>query len=68
MALPEETHATRRRMAETERGSSRRQPTAEPGRLAERPATDELMDRIDDRSGGRVSFKQAARDLAEDRR
>ena len=34
---------------------------------AERPSVDEVLDRIESRSGGRVGFQQAADDLAEER-
>jgi hypothetical protein len=36
-------------------------------RLAERPALDDVLDRIDRRRGGRVGLRQAADDLGEER-
>jgi len=36
-------------------------------RLAERPSIDEVLDRIDRRSGGQVGLRQAADDLGEER-
>ena len=66
--LPEETHAVLRRRAESEGKSLQRYLVAELGRLAKRPTIEELMNRFDGYSGGRVSFRQAAEDLAEDRK
>lgn len=40
---------------------------AELKRLAERPTVDEVLDRIERRSGGRVGLDQAVADLGEDR-
>ena len=40
---------------------------AELRQLAARPTVDELMDRVDSRSGGRVSFRREVEDVAEDR-
>ena len=40
---------------------------AELDRQRDRPSVDDLMDRIDRRSSGHVSFEQAVQDLAEDR-
>ncbi len=36
-------------------------------RLAERPAIDDVLDRIDRRRGGRVGLAQAAEDLRQER-
>ena len=65
--LPEETHATLRRRAANEGKSLQRYLVAVLERHAERPTIDELMDRIDARSGGHVPYEQAVEDLVEDR-
>jgi hypothetical protein len=36
-------------------------------RLAERPSVDEVLDRIERRSGGQVGLRRAAEDLSEER-
>ncbi len=41
--------------------------TSELRRLAERPSVDEVLDRIERRSGGQVGLRQAAEDLGEER-
>jgi len=65
--LPDDVHAALRRRAER-RGQSLQQFLAgELRRLAERPSIDEVLDRIDHRSGGRVGLRQAADDLGEER-
>lgn len=65
--LPDETHAVLRRRATREGKSLQQYLFAELRQLAARPTIDELLDRVDSRSGGRVPFKQAVEDLAEDR-
>jgi plasmid stability protein len=65
--VPEDVHAALQRRAER-RGQSLQQFLAgELRRLAERPSVDEVLDRIEGRSGGRVGLQQAADDLAEER-
>ena len=65
--LPDDVHAALQRRAER-RGQSLQQFLAgELRRLAERPSIDEVLDRIDHRSGGRVGLRQAADDLGEER-
>ena len=66
--LPEDTHAVLRGRAASEGKTLQQYLVAELKRLAERPTIEELMDRIDGQSGGRVSFEQAVKDLAEDRK
>ena len=65
--LPDETHAVLRHRAGREGKSLQQYLVAELRQLAARPTINELMDRVDNRSGGRVTFKQAVEDLAEDR-
>lgn len=65
--VPEDVHTALQRRAE-QRGQSLQQYLAgELRRLAERPSVDEVLDRIERRSGGRVGLQQAADDLAEER-
>jgi antitoxin FitA len=65
--LPDDVHAALQRRAE-QRGQSLQQfLAAELRRLAERPAMDDVLDRISRRRGGRVGLRQAADDLAEER-
>lgn len=66
--LPEEVHAQLQRRAENEGMSLQQYLIAELKRLAERPTVDEVLGRIERRSGGRVGLDQAVADLAEDRR
>lgn len=65
--VPEDVHTALQRRAE-QRGQSLQQYLAgELRRLAERPSVDEVLDRIERRSGGRVGLEQATDDLAEER-
>ena len=65
--VPEDVHAALQRRAE-QRGQSLQQYLAgELRRLAERPSVDEVLDRIERHSGGRVGLQQAADDLAQER-
>lgn len=65
--VPEDVHAALQRRAER-RGQSLQQFLAgELRRLAERPSMDEVLDRIEGRTGGQVGLEQAADDLAEER-
>lgn len=65
--IPEDIHATLQRRAERHGQSLQQYLAAELRRLAERPSIDEVLDRIDRQQGGRVGFRQAVEDLAEDR-
>lgn len=65
--IPDEIHAALQRRAERRGQSLQQFLAAELRRLAERPAMDDVLDRIDRRSGGRVGFRQAADDLADER-
>ncbi|WP_420614267.1 FitA-like ribbon-helix-helix domain-containing protein [Candidatus Spongiisocius sp.] len=65
--LPDDTHAVLRSRAMREGKSLQQYLFAELRQLAARPTVDELMDRVDSRSGGRVSFRRAVEDVAEDR-
>jgi plasmid stability protein len=65
--VPDDIHAALQRRAER-RGQSLQQFLAsELRRLAERPGVDEVLDRIERRSGGQVGLRQAAEDLSEER-
>jgi len=65
--LTEETHRELLRRAE-ERGQSLQQYlAAELARLALSPTLEDVLRRIETRSGGRVGLDQAAADLAEER-
>jgi plasmid stability protein len=65
--VPEDVHTALQRRAE-QRGQSLQQYLAgELRRLAERPSVDEVLDRIERHSGGRVGLQQASDDLAEER-
>ena len=65
--LPDDVHAALQRRAERRGQSLQQFLSAELRRLAERPAIDDVLDRIDRRRGGRVGLRQAADDLAEER-
>lgn len=65
--IPEDIHAALQRRAERHGQSLQQYLAAELRRLAERPSIDEVLDRIDSQRGGRVGFRQAVEDLAEDR-
>lgn len=65
--IPEDVHAALQHRAE-QRGQSLQQYLAsELRRLAERPSVGDVLDRIEQRRGGRVGFAQAVDDLAEER-
>jgi plasmid stability protein len=65
--VPDDVHAALQRRAER-RGQSLQQFLAgELRRLAERPSVDEVLDRIDSRTGGHVGLRRAAEDLDEER-
>ena len=65
--LPDEVHAALQRRAERRGQSLQQYLAAELTRLAQRPALDELLDRVDRRRGGQVGFEQAVEDLAAER-
>jgi len=65
--LPEDVHAALQRRAERRGQSLQQFLSIELRRLAERPSVDEVLDRIEGRSGGRVGLRQAAEDLSEER-
>ncbi|MGF1667088.1 MAG: hypothetical protein ACFCVC_12545 [Acidimicrobiia bacterium] len=66
--LPAEVHAQLQRRAESQGQSLQQYLTGELTRLAERPTLDEVLDRIERRSGGTVGFDQAVSDLTEERK
>jgi antitoxin FitA len=63
--VPDDVHAVLQRRAERRGQSLQQFLISELRRLAERPAVDEVLDRIERRRGGRVGLAQAANDLAE---
>ena len=65
--LPDEVHAALQRRAERRGQSLQQYLAAELTRLAQRPALDELLERVDRRRGGHVGFDQAVEDLAAER-
>lgn len=65
--IPDDVHAALQRRAERRGQSLQQFLAAELRRLAERPAIDDVLDRIGRHRGGRVGLRQAADDLAEER-
>jgi antitoxin FitA len=65
--VPAEVHDTLQHRAERRGQSLQQYLAAELRRLAERPSLDEVLDRIDERHGGRVGLGQAVEDLAAER-
>jgi len=65
--IPDDVHAALQRRAERRGQSLQQYLSSELRRLAGRPSIDEVLDRIDRRSGGRVGLAQAAEDLSEER-
>ena len=65
--LPDAVHAQLQRRAKSQGQSLQQYLVAELKRLAERPTIDEVLDRIEQRRGGRVGLDQAVADLTEDR-
>ncbi len=65
--LPEETHRQLLRRAEARGQSLQQYLAAELTRLAGSPTLDDVLRRIEARSGGRVGLGQAAADLADER-
>jgi len=66
--LPEPVHAVLQERAASRGLSLQQYLTTELRRLAERPPVDEVLARIERRSGGRIGLEQAVQDLAHDRR
>ena len=65
--VPDEVHAALQRQAQR-RGQSLQQYLAgELRRLAETPTIDEVLERIGQRRGGKVGFRQAVEDLTDER-
>jgi len=64
--VPDDVHAALQRRAERRGQSLQQFLTSELRRLAERPSVDEVLDRMEQRSGGRVGLRQAAEDLGEE--
>jgi plasmid stability protein len=65
--LPDDVHAALQRRAERRGQSLQQFLSSELRRLAERPSVDEVLDRIERRSGGQVGLRRAAEDLDEER-
>jgi hypothetical protein len=65
--VPDDVHAGLQRRAERRGQSLQQFLISELRGLAERPAVDEVLGRIERRRGGRVGLAQAADDLAEGR-
>ena len=65
--LPADVHAALQRRAERRGQSLQQFLSSELRKLAERPSPDEVLDRIERRSGGQVGLRQAAEDLGEER-
>jgi len=65
--VPDDVHAALQRRAERRGQSLQQFLSSELRRLAERPSVDEVLDRIEHRSGGQVGLRQAAEDLDEER-
>ena len=65
--VPDDVHAVLQHRAESRGQSLQQYLAAELRRLAERPSLEEVLDRIDKRSGGRVGLARAAEDLAAER-
>lgn len=65
--VPAEIHAALQRKAEQRHQSLQQYLASELRRLAERPQLDDVLDRIEQRRGGRVGLHQAVEDLAAER-
>ncbi len=66
--LPEPIHAVLQERAASRGLSLQQYLSGELRRLAERPTMDEVLARIEHRSGGRIGFARAVEDLAHERR
>jgi antitoxin FitA len=65
--LPEEVHMALRQRAQGRGQSLQAYLIAELRRLSERPSLGDVLDRINERQGGRVGLQQAVGDLSEER-
>lgn len=65
--LPDNVHEQLQRRAERAGQSLQQYLTTELKRLVQRPTVEELLERIERRSGGRVGLEQASLDLADER-
>jgi hypothetical protein len=65
--VPEDVHAALQLRAERQGQSLQQYLAGELTRLAERPTLDEVLDRIERRSGGTVGFGRAVEDLSGER-
>jgi hypothetical protein len=66
--LPDEVYAALRRRAEASGQTLHDHLVEELTRLAAQPTVDEVLDRVGGRRGGRVGLREAAADLAKERR
>lgn len=65
--LPDEVHQGLQRRAEAEGTSLQQYPARELTKLAQTPTLSDVVNRITRRSGGKVGFGTAVRDLVEER-
>lgn len=65
--VPEDVHGQLQRRAQARGQSLQQYLAAELRRLAERPTMDEVLARIETRSGGKVGLQQAVADLSAER-
>ena len=65
--VPANVHAKLQERADGQGQSLQQYLIIELRRLSERPTMDEVLDRIESRSGGRVGLERASEDLSEDR-
>ena len=65
--LPDDVHEQLQRRAEQAGQSLQQFLTTELKRLAQRPSVEEVLSRIERRSGGRVGLQQATNDLGDER-
>ena len=65
--LPDDVHERLQRRAAQAGQSLQQYLTVELKRLAQRPTVDEVLERIERRTGGKVGLEQASLDLAEER-
>jgi plasmid stability protein len=65
--LPDDVHAALQQRAKRAGQSLQQYLTRELTRIAARPSLDEVLDRIEQRTGGTVGLEQAAADLGTER-
>lgn len=65
--VPDDVHAALNRRARYRHQSLQQYLLAELGRLADKMSVDELLARVETRSGGQVGLSQAVRDLGAER-